>query len=175
MTEQRIMGAVVAAAITAFTVAGCGGSESTSPLTGPGPQIKVTRANEKIVDFGSEASAPDREAAAKVLRVNLEAREAADFSTQCSTLGLVTLEEVVGSRKQSPLRKCPAALEKLAEPLAGSAKSRRNTLGQAGVTMRIKGKDGYVLYHGTDGKDYAMPMTDEDGQWKVDGLVAIEV
>jgi hypothetical protein len=124
-----------------------------------------------IVNFGSEGSAAARMAASKVLSANLAAREAADFSAQCETLGKRGLEAVLGPGKAAlATSRCPGELRKLALPLRNSRYIRRNRFDGSIVALRVQGNEAYALYHGTDRHDYAMRMEQEGGQWKVGAL-----
>ncbi len=129
-----------------------------------------------MATFGEEAEATVRGEASSVLAENLTARQAADFKTQCATLGKRGLEAVLGEGKKAADRsKCAVTLKKLAEPLSGSKEVRADNLGGEIAALRIKADQAYALYHGTDGKDWAMPMELEGGSWKVGAIVAIEL
>jgi hypothetical protein len=181
MMRRRFGALLFLVALIALLVAisGCGdGSGSSSsgrPAPEPSSQFKATKADKKIVDFGEEAPPEEREAAGLVLAANFKAREAADFSTQCSSLSRQMLEQLSGPGKKEPAASCPSALRKLAEPLSGTKNIRKDTLGGPITALRCKGAGGYALFHGTDGGDYAMPMNKEGGEWKVGALVTTEL
>jgi hypothetical protein len=153
--------------------AGCGSSGSSSSTGGGISQFKTSGANKTIVDFGEEAASDVREAAGSVLAANLKAREAADFASQCSTMSQKLIEKLVNSKNNDPVAACPSTLRKLAEPLQASKGNRKDTLGGTIAAMRIDGNLGYGLYHGTDGKNYAMPMEREGDAWKVASILTI--
>lgn len=167
---------LLALACLALIVAGCGGgassSSSGSGSTGggsePSAEFLKPKGKNTIAKFGEEASEEEREAANAVVVENLEARQAADFATQCDTLNMKGIKEIPNAKNH---KGCAAALKKLAEPLSGSKEIRKNTLSGSIAALRVKGDQGYALYHGKDGKDYAVPLEKEDGEWKVSALV----
>jgi hypothetical protein len=170
--------AIGASALTlAIGAAGCGGSGSSSDSSTV-PAIKPFSAageNAKYVKFGEEALAADREAANLVLEANLEARAAGDFAKQCATLNFKTVEEVTGSSKPNARSECPQSLQTFAEPLNQTKGQRADMMDEPITSLRVKGKQGYALFHGKDAKDYAMPMETEGGKWMVGALLTTEL
>ena len=194
MATQKVnpqLALLVAAVALIVFVVGCGGGSSSSSST-PGsstedPSSEASAAflqpkspNNKYVIFGSEASAAQRKVASNVLGESLKAREKPDFAAQCATLNAATIKEVVEPKKKTAKtiaapETCPDALKKLAEPFPDTEIARIDTLAGPISALRIKGAKAYALFHGTDKKDYAMPMEQEDGQWKVGALLAISL
>jgi hypothetical protein len=175
---------VIALLVIIGALAGCGGSGSSSGSAStsagttkpePSAEFSKSKGDAHIVKFGSEASASEREVANAVLETNLKARAAADFETQCATLNNRTLSEVAGVVAKDPVEECPGKLRKLAEPLSGTKKARANTLTEPIGVLRVKGARGWALYHGKDGKEYAMPMEKDGGIWKVGALLTTEL
>jgi hypothetical protein len=173
------------AAIAALLV-GCGGGGSSTSVGATNASDEVAEPSkefndpegpkgpEPIATFGKESGAAEREEASAVLARNLTAREKADFGTQCETLGKRGLEAILGSGKTERV-KCVKELKKLAEPLSGSKEIRKDTLTGEIAALRVKGTQAYALYHGNDGKDYAMPMETEGGGWKVGAIITTEL
>jgi hypothetical protein len=170
--------------VAALLVAGCGGGSSSSSSSSasssattasdssggaePSKQFLKPKGNNKIAEFGSEASVEERETASKVVEESLKAREDADFATQCETLSLKGIKEIPGTKTRA---ECPKALKSFAEPLSETKKARKDTLSGPIDAMRVKGEKGYALYHGTDKKNYAVPLEEEDGAWKVASVI----
>ena len=167
-------------------IAGCGNSSSpnsaaTAATTGsttaaedsgePSAQFVKPGEPDQMVEFGHEASASEREVASKVVEKSLKARAAADFATQCQTLSLKGIKQVPGG---SSRKDCPKVLREFASPLSETAKARKNTLDGPIDAMRVKGKKGYALYHGNDGKNYAVPV-EKEGTWKVASVLTTEI
>lgn len=179
MRQERLHRLLMAATSVAVLIVlvGCGsgsGSSAESSRGEPSNQFPASKGDRHIVEFGSEASVSEREAAGAVLEANLQAREAADFATQCETLDRYAVERI-SEQKKGAEAKCPSALKKLAEPLAASKEARKDTLGGPIAELRVKGNRGYALFHGTNGNDYAMPMEKEAGEWKVGEPLATEL
>ncbi|MBS1894787.1 MAG: hypothetical protein JST59_26095 [Actinobacteria bacterium] len=176
---KRLLPLAVAAVLLVFAVAGCGGGTSSSTTgaaapDGGKPFLKYTK-SKKIVAFGTEASAEEREAASAILAQNLVARQAADFAAQCSSLGNAGLEAVLGTIKSSLTAQpeCAEALKKFAEPLKASKGVRTDTLSGSIAALRVEGHKAFALFHGNDGHGYAMPMELEDGEWRVGAIMLI--
>lgn len=172
---------VLGALCLCLIVAGCGGGSSSSTQaseehgSGAEPSAQFFKPggdNNKIVKFGHEAPPKEREEANEVVEESLKARAAADFAHQCETLNMIGIAEIPRAKGRQD---CPAALKKYAEPLSLSKKVRKDTLSGRIAAMRVKGNEGYVLYHGNTGKDYALPIGKEDGSWKVSSLFTIEL
>lgn len=188
--------ALLTAVLIAVLVAGCGsggsssssGSTSSADSTSSSNDSSSTGTTEasaefvkpggknKIAKFGQEAEATEREAASSVLEENLQARAAGDWSTQCSSLTASAKKEVEeGAALQGVISGCAKELEAQAEPASQTKAIRANTMTGPIAVLRIKGNKGFALYHGTKGKDYAIPMEKEGGEWKVASLVTQEV
>jgi hypothetical protein len=158
---------------------GCGGgsassaTESSSSANGEASAAFIKKGHvNAIPKFGQEASEEEREAVNAIVVENLKARAAADFAAQCKTLGAKGMAEVPGAKNQQT---CAKALKKFAEPLSGTEKARENTLKGSIAALRVKGDKGWALYHGNNGKDYALPLEKEGGTWKVSSVLTTEL
>jgi hypothetical protein len=174
-------GLLLGLACVALFIAGCGGgSSSTSSSSSteakssaePSAQFLKPKGKNTIPRFGEEASTEEREAANTVVVESLKARETGDFATQCETLNQTGIKEVPNAKNQ---KGCPAALKKFAEPLSSTKEIRKDTLSGSIAALRVKGDQGYALYHGNDGKNYALPLGKENGTWKVSSVNTIEI
>jgi hypothetical protein len=179
MEAKRGLHGALAVFVVGLVLAGCGGGGSSGPGTDvssgtePSAQFLKATGNKELVEFGVEASPPEREAANAVLKRNLEARAAADFATQCATLSAKAIEGVTLTAHASPAGKspkgCAGKLRELATPLANSKEARENRLNGPLPAFRIKGKRGFALFHGTDEKNWVMPR-EKEGEWRVGAL-----
>jgi hypothetical protein len=119
---------------------------------------------------GATGSA-EREAASEVLEENLGARESGDWKTQCATLTVGAkkgvVEEILPFRLEAGLSAVPH--RGLHAP-PSTKPFRANTMTGPIDVLRVKGDRGFTLYHGAKGKDYAMEMRREDGEWRVDSM-----
>jgi hypothetical protein len=169
--------------LAALLVAGCGGGGGSTVSAGPSGEASKefqdpAGGGKSIITFGVESGETERRAASKVLAENLSARQEADFETQCGTLGKRGLKAVaagVGQTKVISPTKCKSELQKLASPLPGTKKIREDTLSGEIAALRVEGKQAWALFHGSDGKDWAMPMEEEGGNWKVGGIIVLEL
>jgi hypothetical protein len=184
--RQTLYWTVVLLLVGMLLISGCGGDSGSSygrlsanSASGWEPSsefndFKGVRGIEPVATFGQESDESEREEASAVLVESLTARENADFSAQCSTLGRRGMEAIVGPGKGGQAA-CVKELTELARPLAESESFRIDTLSGDVAALRVKGSEGFALYHGNDGNDYAMPMEKEDGHWKVGGIATLEL
>jgi hypothetical protein len=202
---KQITVLLIAAALIAALVAGCGSSgssssssssestsssaantttgssaDSTAPASSSegGSSAEFIKKGEKnkIVEFGKEASASEREAASSVLEENLQAREAGDWAGQCSSLTAAAVKNVAKEAALTGTKgSCATDLKKQAEPESQTKAIRANTMTGPIAVLLVEGNKAYALYHGTKGKDYAMPMGKEGDEWKVDALITKEI
>jgi hypothetical protein len=187
-TRERARGAAIFAVmliVAALVAAGCGGGSSGSAATAAKTETTASSTTgdakaqflkpgetNPTVEFGKEAPAAEREEASAVVAKSLKAREAAAFEIQCRTLSVKAIHEVPGGKNRSV---CPAALRKLATPLSETVKARKDTLSGPIDAMRVKSKEGFALWHGNDGKDYSVPLEEENGTWKVASILTTEI
>jgi hypothetical protein len=173
--------AIAAAAALATAAVGCGGSSGDTSASGESAEADegassfiVKGKKNPIAAFGKEATSAEREAASKVLEENLEAREKGKWSVQCATLsksvvaGIEERGSFIGIKGG-----CGKDLEAEAEPVPESV--RANTMTGPVDVLRTKGARAYALYHGTGGKNYAMEMKKEGGEWKVASLNTVNL
>jgi hypothetical protein len=156
---------------------GSTGSNADSPSGEPSASfLRPGSVTNPLVEAGQEGSVSERETASAVLAKNLEAREEADFATQCATLSQSAVQSVASAKKGAAATKaCPSALKALATPLSKTKAIRADTLDGEIAALRVEGNQGQALYHGDDGKDYAMPMVKEGVHWLVAALLATEL
>jgi hypothetical protein len=141
------------------------GTESTSP---PSTEFVGKGQNGKLATLGTVAGDEDREAASRVIEESLQAREAGDWETQCSSLAAATVKQIERSgtvlgRKQG----CAKALERQSEAAPPEALASTMT-GPIDVLRTAGGERGLAFYHGPEGKDYVIPVRKEGGEWKVE-------
>lgn len=171
---------MLCAAALGALVAGCGSGSSSegSTASSAAPSAAFTKrgGNDGPATFGEAASDEEREAASRVLEENLKARAAADWARQCATLTAIRIAQIETDAPNFGGGKgCVVTLREQAEPLAASKAARANTMTEPIAVLRVKGRRGYALYHGAGGKDYAMPMEKEGGEWKVAELATTNV
>lgn len=186
---------VVFVLVTGLIFSACGGSgssesESQTPSSSL-PQEGSTKQSRKppstqpqeafkgpseITKFGEPVSSSERDIASEVLTDNLEARQKGDFTKQCSTLNSATQIEISeSSNAVTGASECPSKLEALAKPLNSTAEARKDNYDGSIDELRVKGAKAYALYHGNDGKNYAIPLQRESTGWKVASIVTTEI
>ena len=182
---KQLIVVLIAAALMAALLASCGSSDSgdstsagassvsnaseteATETEGAASFIKPGKKN-KLVEFGEEADTAEREEASAVLEENLDARAAGDWKGQCASLAAKGIEEV---EKASGIKgNCPKGIEKMAQPLVQTKAIRANTMTEPIAALRVEGGEAFALFHGAAGVNYAMPMVQENGEWKVGAL-----
>jgi hypothetical protein len=186
MTRQwrGLLASLTAIAAVALLIGCGGGGSSTDPATTVATSsveasnafLKPGSTTNELVEFGKEGSKAEREAASAVLSRNLQAREKADFATQCATLSAQAVESVaVGKKGAAADKACPAKLKALALPLSRTRPFRADPLAGEIDALRVQGVEAQALFHGSDGKDYAMPMSKEGVSWAVGSIMTTEL
>lgn len=190
--KGRIATALIAAGLAAMVSVGCGGgssstdeSNSTSSSSGqttaskgaesnpsasgsePSKEFLGSGRNGELAKIGKESSPAEREAASLALQKSLNARAAGDWATQCETLAASAVEQFEKSASAlSPSTTCAKGLEAQAGSLPPFA--RANTMTGPIDAFRInQGINGFAFWHGTEGRDFVIPMIKQDGGWKV--------
>jgi hypothetical protein len=149
---------------------------ASAATTGKHASRAIPGAGTYYAAFGKEASEAEREIVYAILKENFKARAAAEFAKQCKTLSARAIkhaEEEIAFL--GPPEGCAGALKTEAEPLSRSAEARANNLSGPIAALRVKGRSAFALYFAKDGKPNAMPLRKEDGKWKVDALVSIDI
>jgi len=175
----------ILALLAVLLIAACGGSGSSTTggedaVKEPSREFAGPTGKNKLVQFGVEASEAERRAASAVLDQSFEARASADFAAQCATLTAKEMEKVAGAgtgagKKGASTAECTVKLKELADPLTRSEPFRKDKLEGDVTAMRVKGIRGFAFFHGTDGRDWMMPLEKEGAIWKVAAIQEEEV
>jgi hypothetical protein len=139
---------------------------------GGAAQFRRKGGDNSIQEFGAEASDPELEQAAQALHAYLDSRAARQWATACSYMSAQltrSLEQLVaGAGKSSEVSGCAQILAALSKDVPQRA------LDDAAVadvgSLRADDNRGFILYHGAQRADYAMPMVTEGGAWKVSAM-----
>jgi hypothetical protein len=139
---------------------------------GGAAQFRSNGGDNSIQDLGREAGSSEREEAAVALHGYLDARVTGHWDLACSYLSVHTvaaLEQIAASYgSEKKLDDCPEILSALA------AQGNKTVLEQAAEVdvgaLRKQGDHGFLLYHGSEGVDYAIPVVREEGTWKIGSL-----
>ncbi len=193
---SRFALALALVALLATGLTACGGGDSDSSTAGStaatsgessatttdgssadqgSASFRTPGGDNSIQNFGEEADAAEVDAASTALADYLQARSEDDWAGQCATLAkaaVAPLEELASRSPQLKGKGCAAILAAL---VSGAPRSTRtNTMTDGIASLRFEGDRGFALYHGTHGVDYFVPMTREDGEWKVGAIAPTE-
>jgi len=163
--------------ILAAAMVGCGGGDVDSTQSGStsgtqssqegthgAAQFRTPGSDNSIQESGREAGRAERDQAAAALHGFLDAGPGRNWQAACryfSSRAAAQLGAAIGLNGKA----CP---EVLAALFAGASREDFVKAAEADVgSFRINGRDGYLLYHGAEDSDYAMPMILEGGRWKV--------
>lgn len=139
---------------------------------GGGEQFRVKGGDNSVQEFGQEAGEAEFEAAATALHNFLDARADGYWAAACEYLAsdiAESLEKLAAQSKQLEGAGCPALLGKLTNPAAKQALKKEARRADVG-SLRVEGERSFVIYRGLGGAILAMPMAQEDGEWKVASL-----
>lgn len=153
---------------------GAGGSGSAAVSTplrvsgGGSEQYRVKGGDNSIQDYGEETDESELQAAAEAVHGFYVARAEEDWAGACSYLAksmVAQLEQLAGQSPQLEDSGCAAVLRAFTRPLPASVR-RETTVVDAG-SLRREDERGFLIYYGEDRTAYAMPLEDEDGEWKL--------
>jgi hypothetical protein len=138
---------------------------------GGAQQFRVKGGDNSVQDFGEEAGASEREAAATALHNFLDARAEANWAAACEYMSKVTIESLQGpgAGKDAGDANCGEALEELINPAAKQSMKAEAVKADVG-SLRMEGERSFVIYSSIKGLILAMPMTNEGGTWKVSSI-----
>jgi hypothetical protein len=133
---------------------------------GGSEQFKVKGGDNSVQEFGAEAAPSEFDAAATALHNFLDARAERNWVATCGYMAKSTTDPIEKLAKGSG---CAGVLEKLINPAAGQAMKAEAEKADVG-SLRTEGEQAFLIYTGTEGTILAMPMANEDGEWKVAAL-----
>lgn len=178
--------ATVLFVLGALVFAGCGSGDSGSSsetsaeriyptVKGPSREFLVEGEDNAVQTFGREATKAEREQASRVIEAWMGAREDEDWAKGCKYLSKdaqVYLAKSGALLSQSKVTSCVKGWTIVAEQ--NFAPSLKNNMDGPIDSLRLGEGHGYAQYHGNDGMDWVVPVTREDGVWKVTGADPIE-
>ena len=153
---------------------GSGSRNVETPLEvsgGGSEQFRTKGGDNSIQEYGDEGDESELQEAAEIVHGFYVARAEERWDTACSYLAKSNIEQLEQLGSQSPQLKgagCAPVLKAFTRPLP-AAVQREITAVDAG-SFRREGDQGFLIYYGAGQTVYAMPLTDEDGTWKVAAL-----
>lgn len=145
-------------------------------LKGPSREFLVPGGDNVVQTFGEEGTPGERAAASALIASWLSARAATNWKADCSyfSRGYARLLAADASNvTNGRTGGCPEALAFFGPNASGNYV---NTLDgpidslRVGEGQRVGGEFGemaFAQYHGTDGRDWVVPLEREGGEWKV--------
>jgi hypothetical protein len=181
--KGKMKRAIVLFVLGAIVFAGCGGGDSEETtqeriypqVTGPSREFLVEGEDNAVQTFGREATEAEREAASRVIEDWMAAREEGDWQGVCKYLSKDAQIYLIKSGtfiSQKKVTRCAKGLAVVAGQ--SFSPSRVNNMDGPIDSLRLGEGHGYAQYHGNDGMDWIVPVTREDGVWKVTKADPIE-
>lgn len=142
-------------------------------VTGAAREFLVPEGDNLVQTFGDEGTAAEREEVSKVVHAWMKARVAEDWVTDCKYLSRAYVKDLVWDVRgvtKGKVTTCPGALEFFGDSASGSS---GNTLTGPIDSLRVKGETqntewyAWAQWHGPNGKDWVLPLTQEGEVWKV--------
>jgi hypothetical protein len=156
--------ALLATALGAALVTACGSS------AGGADQFR-DKTNSPLLDRGEEGSEAELEEATEAVRGFFLARSQKNWPTACAQLSramLAKIEHLAISSTDLADKSCPSFLGAFTSL---SPKERReSTVVSSAGSLRQRGNHGFLIYYGAHEVVYAMPLSREDGAWKLASL-----
>lgn len=146
--------------------------ESHNDSGGGSAQFKVKGGDNSVQEFGEEADAEEFDAAAVALHDFLDARAEGDWDAACEYVAssvTEAFEKLAEQAKQIEGTSCSDILENLTNPAAIPLFKEEAAKANVG-SLRVEDEKAFVIYTGTKGTVMAIPMANEDGDWKVASL-----
>lgn len=134
-------------------------------------QFRTKGGDNSIQEFGDESDESELQEAAEVVHGFYVSRAAEDWDKACSYLSksnIKQLEQLANQSAQSKGADCATVLKAFTRPLPESVEREITTV-DAG-SLRREGEQGFLIYYGAGHVKYAMPLTEEGGNWKVTAL-----
>jgi hypothetical protein len=134
-------------------------------------QFRSKGEDNSIQEFGAEGSESELQQAAEAVYGFFASRAREEWDAACSYLAKSNIEQLeqLGSQsRQFRNAGCAAILEAFTRQLPAAAERVVATV-DAG-SLRREGEQGFLMYYGADRAQYAMPLKNEGGIWKVAAL-----
>lgn len=168
--------ALIALALVAALVGtGCGGgsgggasssAEKVAYPEGASREFYVPGGDNLIQFYGREASAAERERASSSIEAWMRARAASRWAMVCRYSDAATADYASRTASEIAKRKITDCTKAMAVVFARTERSPANTMTGPIDSLRVGEGRGYAQYHGRGGRDWIVPVTREEGEWK---------
>jgi hypothetical protein len=144
---------------------------------GGAEQFKVKGGDNSIQEFGEEADSSEFDEAANAVHNFLDARAEGDWAAACEYMskGIAeSFKQLAAQGGKVEDTSCAGVLEALTNPAAKQSMKAEAEKANVG-SLRIEDERAFVIYTGSEGTVFAMPMANEDGAWKVASLAGTPI
>jgi hypothetical protein len=148
-------------------------ADVTTPLRvsgGGSGQFIVKGGDNSIQEFGEEGEESELQETAETVHAFYVARASGDWSGACSYMSESLREQLEQLASKSSVKGCAPFLEAFTSKLPDSVWREISTIDAA--SLRHDGEQAFLIYRGAKNEVYAMPMNNEDGEWRVAALSA---
>lgn len=138
---------------------------------GGSEQFRTKGGDNSIQEFGEERDETELQAAAEAVHGFFVARASGEWAKACSYLSKSMqeqLEQLAASSTTLKDKGCASFLQAFTSHL--SAQEWRDVTTVDAGSLRSDGEQSFLIYYGPDKAVYAMPLTQEDGGFKVGAL-----
>jgi hypothetical protein len=138
---------------------------------GGSEQFRVKGGDNSIQEYGEEGDESELQEAAKAVHGFFVARAVGDWAKACSYLSKSTseqLEQLAASSTELKDKGCAPFLEAFTSKLSASDWREATTIDAGSV--RREDEQAFLIYYGPNKAVYAMPLKEEDGEFKVGAL-----
>jgi hypothetical protein len=138
---------------------------------GGSTQFTVKGGDNSISEFGAESGESELEEAAETVHSFFVARATGDWEGACAALSkavIEQLEQLATSSTSIKDKGCASFLQAFTSKLSASEWQEATTV-DAG-SLRQEGEQAFLIYYGPGKAVYAMPLSVENGQFKVGAL-----
>lgn len=140
---------------------------------GGSDQFIIKEGDNSIQEFGEELSESELEEAAMAVHDFYVARAVGAWADACSRMSRILREQLEQLASKSNVKGCAPFLEAFTSPLPAATWREVTTVNAA--SLRREDDHGFLIYTGANEIVYAMPLKEEEGEWKVTGLFATEL
>jgi hypothetical protein len=153
-------------------------SSGGASATGPGPSkgersyaFRTPGGDNSIQEYGNEGKGGERAEATSSVEALYAAFRSGNWGEVCAKyLSAKNLEQLKLLAEKSPQVQGASCADILSR-LNTAAGEKSPDQPQGGVAaLRIEGDTAFAIYRGVDGKGYALPLTRENGVWKLTAL-----
>jgi hypothetical protein len=156
---------------------GSGSGAVATPLRvsgGGSSQFREKGGDNSIQEYGEESDESELQKVAEIVRDFYVARAEEDWNRACSYLATSMVKQLEALASQSPQLRdkgCAPVLKAFTRQGLPASVRRETTVVDAG-SFRHDDERGFLIYYDSEHKVFAIPLAEEDGEWKLTLLAA---